>query len=188
MSDFNLSVITSFVSHEGVGYRVAEAMQCEMIQWKEAGSYPAVEDVASAIKDGMLSVEGMGKDDLPSKVSLKQYASGMIKWAKAGAFPNTPSLRAFMKPIPGAKSTRGRKAKGGMEAPVATEATEGSAKATEGSAKAAEPAALWRGLAPLLAAAINGHGDLGLPLAADEKAKVNEAARVILAFITAKAK
>ena len=113
---FNLSAITVAAAADAAGIVATEALHVECMGWHGAGLYPNVSDVAKALRVGyaahpMVSVS----DD-----TLKQYASGIIKWAKAGIMPKRPGLKPFMGSVPGAKSTRGRKPK--ATAPAADKA------------------------------------------------------------------
>ena len=116
MSEFNLSLISLAAAADANAMQAFEDLHVEMLTWHAAGEFPAAADVTEALKAGYAQNPRV----VATVDTLKQYASGIIKWAKAGKVPSNSTMRAFMQSVPGAKSTKGRKAKAKPEA--ATEA------------------------------------------------------------------
>lgn len=112
MSEFNLSLISLAAAADANAMQAFEDLHVEMLTWHAAGEFPAAADVTEALKAGYAQNPRV----VATVDTLKQYASGIIKWAKAGKVPSSSTMRAFMQSVPGAKSTKGRKAKAKPEA------------------------------------------------------------------------
>lgn len=112
MSEFNLSVISLAAAADANALQAFEDLHVEMLTWHAAGEFPAAVDVTEALKAGYAQNPRV----VATVDTLKQYASGIVKWAKAGKVPSSSTMRAFMQPVPGAKSSKGRKAKAKPEA------------------------------------------------------------------------
>ena len=106
MSEFNLSLISLAAAADANAMQAFEDLHVEMLTWHAAGEFPVVTDVTEALKAGYAQNPRV----VATVDTLKQYASGIIKWAKAGKVPSSSTMRAFMQSVPGAKSTKGRKA------------------------------------------------------------------------------
>lgn len=107
MSEFNLSLVSLAAAADANAMQAFEDLHVEMLTWHAAGEFPAAADVTEALKAGYAQNPRV----VATVDTLKQYASGIIKWAKAGKVPSNSTMRAFMQSVPGAKSTKGRKAK-----------------------------------------------------------------------------
>lgn len=107
MDTFDLSVVTLAAAADAAGLQAFENLHVEMLTWHSAGVFPAAADVTAALKAGYATSPRV----VASAATLAQYASGIVKWAKAGRTPSAHTMRAFMQPVPGAKSAKGRKAK-----------------------------------------------------------------------------
>lgn len=105
MSEFNLSVISLAAAADANALAAFEDLHVEMLTWNAAGEYPAIADVIKALQEGYAQQARV----VASTDTLKQYASGIIKWSKAGKVPSVYAMRAFMQPVPGSKSAKGRK-------------------------------------------------------------------------------
>lgn len=103
---FDLSVVSRCALADADALSSFEDLHIEMLTWNAAGEFPTVSDVTKALAEGYAQNPRV----VASADTLKQYASGIVKWAKAGVTPKDLTMRAFMKPVPGAKSTKGRKA------------------------------------------------------------------------------
>lgn len=164
--EFDLSVFKAAAAAEVQSLASFDAMRAEMASWHEAGVYPAPEDLADAIGLGFASNPFVGS---PSKASLKQYAYGILKFAKAGEWPSgtVRSFGAFQKNSPKKGSGKGRPKSEAAETP-----------ATE------TPAAsqVWKGLMPLLTQVRNG-ADIGIAWQETDKAQAAELARQLMALI-----
>lgn len=103
---FNLALVSQCALADANALSAFEDLHVEMLTWNAAGEFPTVSDVTKALAEGYAQNPRV----VASADTLKQYASGIVKWAKAGVTPKDLTMRAFMKPVPGAKSTKGRKA------------------------------------------------------------------------------
>ena len=105
MASFNLTLVSQCALADANTLSAFEDLHIEMLTWHAADTFPAVADVLDALKAGYAQNPRV----VASADTLKQYASGIVKWAKAGQTPKALTMRAFMQPVPGAKSTKGRK-------------------------------------------------------------------------------
>ena len=115
---FDLSVVSLAAGVEGSAMQAFEDLHCAMLDWYGVGLFPEVSAVQAALVAGFNTCGRVGY----SMATLKQYASGIIKWAKAGKVPTVAKLSAVQASPPGTKSAKGRK-KGAQTAPKTPEAT-----------------------------------------------------------------
>lgn len=165
---FDGSNLETLAFADGLGMVAVEAIAVDMVQWKAAGLYPTVTAVAEHLSAGyaraaeqaaVMATGGTSvKFKAPTAETLKQYASGILKWARAGKFPkDAQSPRAFTASVPEAKDSRGRKAGAKTETKTETDAPAGVAETPKTETKTgARP--VWRDYTPqinaLIAAAV----------------------------------
>lgn len=106
---FDLTPVTLAAAAEAGAVDMFDGLHCAMLAWHGAGTYPTNAALVAALRQGYASNPRVTATD----DTLTQYASGILKWSKAGKTPKRPTMSAFMGSVPGAKSTRGRpKSKG----------------------------------------------------------------------------
>ena len=104
---FDLSVITLAAAADGGAMQAFEDLHVTMLDWYGMGLFPTVEAVAEALKAGYLQTPRVSA----SAATLKNYAFGILKWAKSGRVPKTASMRAFQANPGGTKPPKKRKAR-----------------------------------------------------------------------------
>lgn len=184
---------------DGLGMAAIEAISVDMIQWYEAGMFPTVDAVKAALARGYARAEEQSailaanggtvvKFKAPGAATLAQYASGILKWSRAGKFPKgAQSPRAFTASIPGKKDPRGAKPGAKTETPETKTETPSGAK-TE--TKTAEGKRLsWKdctaNLSALIAAStVMPTKDGGPTLSAADAAVVSDHLRAVLAVLS----
>ena len=110
---FDLSAVTAAAAADAGAMCSFEDLHLLMLEWNMIGEYPTKAEVIKALKAGYASNPRV----VANEDTLDQYASGILKWAKAGKTPKAMSMRAFMGSVPGAKGKGGRppKAKANTE-------------------------------------------------------------------------
>jgi hypothetical protein len=103
----DLSAVTAAAAADADAMSAFEDMHMAMLTWHMAAAYPTTSDLTKALAAGYASNPRV----VATKDTLAQYASGILKWAKAGKVPKAHSMRAFMGSVPGAKGKGGRPAK-----------------------------------------------------------------------------
>ena len=104
MAKFDLSAVTAAARADADAMSAFEDLHMEMLQWNMIGQYPTTSDLTKALAEGYATNPRV----VATKETLTQYASGILKWAKAGKTPKAMSMRAFMGSVPGAKGKGGR--------------------------------------------------------------------------------
>ncbi len=110
---FDLSAIANAVKADSNALAAFETLHCTMLDWYGSGTFPELEEVQKVLTDSYAKCRKVSI----TEGTIKQYAYGILKWAKAGQVPVVSTMASFMKSVPGEKSTRGRKAKGAQTAP-----------------------------------------------------------------------
>ena len=109
----DLSTVTAAAAADAGAMSAFEDLHMSMLMWHMTAAYPTVSDLTKALAAGYAANPRV----VATKETLTQYASGILKWAKAGKTPKAMSMRAFMGSVPGAKGKGGRppKAKANTE-------------------------------------------------------------------------
>ena len=115
---FDLSVITLAAAADGNVMQAFEDLHCAMLEWHGMELFPTVETVQAALMAGYAKCRRVEV----SEATLKNYAFGILKWAKAGRVPEKLSMRAFQANPEGGKVKAKAKAKGAQTEPESTEA------------------------------------------------------------------
>lgn len=100
----DLSAVTAAAAADANAMSAFEDLHLAMLEWNMIGQYPASAELTKALAAGYASNPRV----VATKDTLTQYASGILKWAKAGKVPKAHSMRAFMGSVPGAKGKGGR--------------------------------------------------------------------------------
>ena len=111
--DIDLTAVTAAAAADANAMSAFEDLHMSMLMWNMTAAYPTVSDLTKALAEGYAANPRV----VATKETLTQYASGILKWAKAGKTPKAMSMRAFMGSVPGAKGKGGRppKAKANTE-------------------------------------------------------------------------
>lgn len=116
---FDLSAVTAAAAADANAMCSFEDLHMLMLEWNMIGEYPTKAEVIKALKKGYASNPRV----VANEGTLDQYASNILKWARAGKVPKAHSMRAFMGSVPGARGKGGRP-------PKAKANTEGQAEAS----------------------------------------------------------
>lgn len=103
----DLSAVTAAAAADADAMSAFEDLHMSMLMWNMIGQYPTSAELTKALAAGYAANPRV----VASKDTLTQYASGILKWAKAGKVPKAMSMRAFMGSVPGSKGKGGRPAK-----------------------------------------------------------------------------
>ncbi len=101
---FDLSAVTAAAAADANAMSAFEDLHLSMLEWNMTAAYPTVSDLTKALAEGYAANPRV----VATKDTLAQYASGILKWSKAGKVPKAHSMRAFMGSVPGAKGKGGR--------------------------------------------------------------------------------
>ena len=104
MAKFDLSAVTAAARADADSMSAFEDLHMSMLEWHMVGQYPSTTDMTKALAEGYAANPRV----VATKETLTQYASGILKWAKAGKVPKAHSMRAFMGSVPGSKGKGGR--------------------------------------------------------------------------------
>lgn len=102
--EIDLTAVTAAAAADADSMSAFEDLHMSMLMWHMIGQYPTVSDLTKALAAGYAANPRV----VATKDTLTQYASGILKWAKAGKVPKAHSMRAFMGSVPGAKGKGGR--------------------------------------------------------------------------------
>ena len=102
--EIDLAAVTAAARADADSMSAFEDLHMAMLMWHMIGQYPTVSDLTKALAAGYAANPRV----VATKDTLTQYASGILKWAKAGKVPKAHSMRAFMGSVPGAKGKGGR--------------------------------------------------------------------------------
>ena len=103
-TEFDLTAVVEAARADGESVGAMEEMHCAMLSWHAAGVYPARLAIEKALREGYARTRAYINDG-----TLTQYASGILKWAKAGRVPTRLTMTAFQGKVPGSESPAGRK-------------------------------------------------------------------------------
>ena len=102
--EIDLSAVIAAAAADAGSMSAFEDLHMSMLMWNMTAAYPTSAELTKALAEGYASNPRV----VATKETLTQYASGILKWSKAGKVPKAHSMRAFMGSVPGAKGKGGR--------------------------------------------------------------------------------